>query len=695
MGVTQYLYRPMRGICLSSVVGLVLLAGCRHVTAPPVAAPHHPAAPHPPLVAPASLPVAIPRVTPVLLVKPTSSISSVTDRRYAEKIASRLGDWIDDCGIPVSTVTDDQLAQGAWRKARVVVLPCNLRPGAAELAALHQFTAGGGKVVVFFSAEPKLAALLGFKLGVPVKAPSTQPWREFKFGNGAPEGTPSCVRQDSTQLRPIHPAASDARVIAWWDAQRGSPRVPAWVASPHGYWMSHVLLEGDIAAKKQLLTSLLGACDGALWKVAAARAYNQAGTLDRYASASQAIAALGASARTDRRVDELLDEACSLRAKLTQAYVAADYPRAVTTAGHLDEVITEAYARTRVGRDGEFRGIWNHSGVGFEPGQWNSTCGALAKAGITDLFPNLQRPWCAHYPSKLIPASDVLTRHGDQAAACLAAARESGLHVHAWVILWNLEGAPESVIAPYRRAGRTQVTATGGNVDWLCPSHPKNRAFELAAVLDLLKRYPKLDGIHLDYIRLKSKDTCYCGGCRTRFTQATGLKPAKWPADARSGQLAGAYRKWRAELITRFVAEVHREIHKIDPKVKLSASVYPLYPGTRDSIAQDWGEWLRTGIMEFACPMNYTDSPVQFSDWYRRQAAYPGVKGKLYPGIGVTSLEARLSVAQVLSQLTVLRTEGAGGFMLFEANTTVRDDVLPVLEMGKGRTERNQPQNVE
>ena len=678
----------MRGIYRSILVGLVVLAGCRHVTTPPRVAPPAPVT-RPLVVPPASTPVAVPRVTPVILVKPTSSTQVVTNRRYGEKITTRMADWLSECGIPTTVVTDDQLTQGAWRKARVVVLPCTLHPNPAEIAALRQFTGAGGKVIVFFGAEPRLASLLGFKLGAQVSAAGGPPWRAFQMVSGAaPIGAPSRVTQESNLLRPVYPAADDARVMAWWDPKAGSARLPAWVASPHGFWMSHVLLEGDVATKKQLLVSLLGACDPSLWKAAAARTCNRAGTLEHYANASQAIAAIGREARADRRVGALLTEAGELRTRITQSYRAAEYARVTELGCQLDAVLTEAYARTHAGHKGEFRGIWNHSGTGFAAGQWEATCAALAKAGITDLFPNFQRPWCAHYPSRLIPASDVLSQQGDQVSACLEAAHRHGLKVHAWVILWNLEGAPESVIAPYRHAGRTQVSAKGGGVDWLCPSNPKNRAFELEAVRDLLKRYPKLEGIHLDYIRLKSKDTCYCAGCRARFTQATGLKPAAWPADARSGHLAEAYRTWRRGQITQFVAEVRRAIRKIDPKVKLSASVYPLYPGTRDSIAQDWGEWLRTETMDFVCPMNYTDSTAQCAEWYRKQTAYPGVKGKLYAGIGVTSMEARLSAAQTLSQIDALRKEGAPGFMLFEANTTVRDDILPVMEMmgGAGET---------
>ncbi len=449
--------------------------------------------------------------------------------------------------------------------------------------------------------------------------------------------------------------------------------------------MSHILLESDVVAKKQLLVSLLGACDKSLWQMAATHAVTHAGTLGLFPSSSRSIATIDTKARKGEpngAVQSLLKQAEHLQEQMIHEYQAHDYVRVLGTARQLDSALTEAYARTQTPQSGEFRGAWNHSGTGFTPGQWNETCLTLARSGMTAILPNVQRPWCAHYPSKLIPASDTLTRYGDQLGGCLTAAHRNGLETHAWVILWSLDGAPDSVIGGYRRSGRLQLSATGSPVTWLCPSNPDNRAFELAAIRDMVTRYPELDGVQLDYIRYKSLDTCFCSGCRARFTAETGLRVKRWPADVRSGAQSASYRQWRRDQITRFVAEVRRDIRRINPRIKLSASVYASYPGCADSIAQDWAVWLRRGLIDFACPMNYTADPARFIEWYRKQVSYPGVRGKLFAGIGITSLECRLSAVETMNQISLLRGEGATGFTLFEANPTLRSDILPYLKMG-------------
>lgn len=660
-----------------------LFAGC---TAPspaplPSAPPllqHHPETPIPVITSS--------KVHPVLLIKPTSSVPVAAERSYAEKVTDRLQNWILDAGIPVSLVTDDQFAAGKSPDARIAILPYSSTLGPKELLACRRFVEHGGKLVVLFSADPGLASLMGFRLGNSMRAPGSDSWSAFRLiGNSIPFA-PSRIEQTSLTLHPVYPAGRNSRVIAWWESASGKlPREPAWLESDHGFWMTHILLESDVSAKKRLLISLLGACDPGLWQAAAAHAVKQAGQLGSYPDATQAIEAIQTLARNNHAsatAQPLLDRAGELHRRLSNEYQAGEYAQAIQSASLLDASLTEAYASVQVSKRNEFRGVWNHSGTGFAPGSWDQTCQTLAQAGITAILPHVQRPWCAHYPSRLVPASDTLTHYGDQMAACCKAAKRHNLDVHAWVILWNLEGAENAVIAPFRKAGRLQVSSSGTTISWLCPSHPANRALERSLITELATRYPQLDGIHLDYARFKSQDYCYCNGCRSRFVQATGTAIRHWPADVLRGPKQAAYRQWRRDLLTRFVAEVHQDLKKINPKMKLSASVYPLYPGVRDSIAQDWGEWLKRGLLDFVCPMSYTASTEKFIDWYRKQVAYPGVRGKVYAGIGVTSMECRLTAVETINQINALRKEGATGFTLFEANPTLENDILPYLRMG-------------
>ncbi len=644
--------------------------------------------PPPPHPLPTPPPLAAKTAKPVLLVQASSSAPNDSERNYAASVTRRLAAWLREAGIPARIVDDAAVSRGACAEASIVILGYNPNPATMELLALNRFVKRGGKLIVFYSAEPRLAALLGMRLGAYASASETGQWNAFRFNNAAPAGIPSRIEQNSLNIRSVFPDSPDSKVIAWWETASGRVlRDPAWVRSNRGYWMSHVLLEGDGERKKHMLIALLGSCDPAVWLTAAEYAVKTAGTLGRYSNLSQALAVLGPQAEQGGQsalTGALLTQAEQLRDDLARSYRRGDHDRTLTTARLLDDAMTEVYARTQSPRAGEFRGVWNHSGTGLYPGDWNETCRVLEQSGMTAVFPHVRRPWTAHYKSSLIPLSGTAQRYGDQLQQCTEAAHRHNLEVHAWVICWNLEGAPENLLASYRKQGRLQVSAEGATLPWLCPSHPANSAAEVESIADMVTRY-KLDGVHLDYVRYKSWDYCYCTGCRDRFAKETGLKIQNWPADVRTGPMANTWRQWRRDQITRMVANTRRVLRSVAPRTRLSAAVYTGYPGCRDSIGQDWGEWARLGYLDFVCPMNYTENNTTFVDWYRKQAAFPGVRERLYPGIGVTSTESRLDAIGTLDQISALRNEGAQGFMLFDGNPTLARDILPYLRMGATR----------
>jgi uncharacterized lipoprotein YddW (UPF0748 family) len=655
-----------------ALLALTLLAGCAQPPLPPVPTAAEPYVTPPPRGAAG---------VPVLLIQATSSAPNAAERVYAQKTTARLARWLEDVGIPCRVTDDDALALGG---ARIAVLACNPQPGSRELAALRRFVERGGRLMVFYSSEPRLAQLLGMRLGAYAAGRPGQ-WSAFRFNAEAPTGVPPRVEQESRSIRPVYPASAAAHVIAFWENVGGAALPePAWVRSDRGLWMSHVLLEGDVPAKQQMLLAMLGAFDPMLWQVAADHARRTSGRIGRFRDVPDAVDGITRYAAASNRntpAPALLAQAEGLYTALQREYAEGRYLRVVQTARQLDTALVEAYARAQAPRPREFRGVWNHSGTGLYPGDWGRTCRILAQNGMTAVLPNVLRPAAALYPSRVVPASETVALCGDQMAQCVAAARRHALQVHAWVICWNLEGAPENMVRGFRRDGRLQVSAAGETLPWLCPSHPANLELELDSIRELVRRYP-VDGVQLDYIRYKSADFCFCSGCRQRFSRDLHQRIRRWPADVRTGPLAASYRQWRRDQITRLVTMARTEIRKIRPEVVLSAAVYGSYPGCRDSIAQDWGAWLRSGSVDFVCPMNYQTDTARFGEMFRTQAALTGAPGRILPGIGVTATESRLDAVQTIDQILALRRQNAAGFTLFELNPTLEKEILPYLGMG-------------
>jgi uncharacterized lipoprotein YddW (UPF0748 family) len=284
----------------------------------------------------------------------------------------------------------------------------------------------------------------------------------------------------------------------------------------------------------------------------------------------------------------------------------------------------------------------------------------LKAAGFNAAMPGMLGPDFANYDSKLLPHSKTFSERGDQLAQCVAAARKHGIEVHVLSASFAMEYAPKEVADKMRAEGRLQLSATGDETLWLCPSNPKN--FELArdAVLEVVRNYD-VDGIQLDYIRYPGVRNCYCDGCRGRFEAMRGGKVADWPAECYRGALKAEYGQFRCDQITRLVKTVSEEAHRLKPWLKVSAAVFVNYPACKYDMGQDWVMWCKQGYLDFVCPMNYSASKERYKEILSNQVELLGGAVPLYSGTGayLNSDEA------VVGQIKVSRELGADGFAVY------------------------------
>ncbi|HOX62361.1 MAG TPA: family 10 glycosylhydrolase [Verrucomicrobiota bacterium] len=338
----------------------------------------------------------------------------------------------------------------------------------------------------------------------------------------------------------------------------------------------------------------------------------------------------------------------------------------------------EAFFRAQPSRPGEFRAAWIHSAYGIPGWGWEPTLATLHTNGFNAIFANLAWAGVAHYPSRILPVSPRVAEQGDQVAACLAACRQQGLELHVWKVNHNLLHAPPEFLAQLRAAGRTQKDVHGGEVDWLCPSHPDNFALERDSMLELARAYD-VDGLHFDYIRYPNGHACYCDGCRQRFERDRGIRLARWPEDARTGPHAAAFGDWRREQITRLVRAVSQEAHRIKPAIKVSAAVFGNWKSARQVVGQDALAWVDAGYLDFVCPMNYEPEDLEFAELLRQQVEAVNHRIPCYAGIGAHTLSGP---EQLVRQIQLARELGAEGFVLFSLTEKLAVRFLPPLRLG-------------
>ena len=618
----------------------------------------------------------------VVLVQGTLSAPNVAERRYSRRLAESMSRWLTELGVKHRIISDEHVTEHTLLNSRVVVLVYNPSLPSQEIVVLQKFVDRGGKLIVFYSADPALAGLMDMRLGDYIAAKKPNEWASFLMNENAPLHAHIRVSQNSRNIRPVRPIQGKSVVIGDWENSTQTPTGhPAWLSSTKGFWMTHVLLDdGDTRNKKQLILALLGWCDPEIWEAAARTAFAKAGTLGKYPDLENAMHALAESAQvTDKGLTEkTILETRAHYAKASEMMERGDYSEVIQTCNKIDDLVMRTYCRIHAPWPVVMLGTWNHSGMGLYGGNWVKTCATLKSHGITDVFSNFLWPGSVHYESNVQPRSDVHRLFGDQLVQCIAAAHANGLKVHAWKVCWRLDRAPKTFVERVRKEKRLQVTNTGKTIEWLCPSIPANRVYEKEAIRELVSKHD-IDGIHLDYIRYPDASSCFCGHCRKLFESRIARAVTRWPDDVRGGALRSQYTSWRAEQITHLVRDVNVLAKRIRPGIQVSAAVYGTYPQCIDSVGQDWGLWLRERLVDFVCPMNYTGNTDEFVKWTRRQMRMTGERDRIFPGIGCTASESRLDAVKTVDQIAAAKRLGATGVMLFDLNPVLATEILPFL----------------
>ncbi|MGN0885554.1 MAG: glycoside hydrolase family 10 protein [Candidatus Spyradenecus sp.] len=606
-----------------------------------------------------------------------------SERRYAKALAGHIQRWYAEAGIEAELVADRAL--GAQRDLRLAVMVDCYAPPESVLSAVRTQLGRGARFAVCYSASEPLANLFGLTLGSYVRSDRGD-WSSMSLGEARPKGAPVEILQTSTNLFTVRAKDAGVRPMAWWCNRAGKrTEVAWWRARANSYWMTHILSgDGDERGKQLLLLAMAAEAIPGTWRAA---------TKHLYAQTLPELEALPARLRESspkylhnreevaarQRQLAAIQQLIARQRKAVETRLKEDTAGAYQAVADLRDLVYRAYGLTHWSRAGEICGVWDHSGQGLYPGDWPRTAKVLASHGVTDVYVNVAGGGFALYPSKVLPQRG----SEDALAQAIAACRKEGLRVHAWILCFSLERAANAAIRK-QAADRAWLLqdAQGRDQQWLDPTHPDVRKRLLDTVRELATGYA-LDGIHLDFIRFPGLPQSLGPRIRARYEAERG-KAANWPEciTEANGAKREDFLRWRAGKMTDAVQDIRAWLRLNRPRLELSAAVYGKYPACVDSVGQDWLSWLRTGLLDSALPMNYTENPAKLADWLGTQTADPRLAAKIISGIGVTAAESRLGPLQVLDQIQAARRAKCRGFALFDLDETLRAAVLPVLSAG-------------
>jgi uncharacterized lipoprotein YddW (UPF0748 family) len=611
----------------------------------------------------------------------------------AARAFSLLAQALGMSGIDFEAVSDEAVAAGALARRRVAVVAYSPILAPLEREAFLEFVAGGGKLLVFYSADRALWRHLGIESARLRPRARAGEFEEMRFTEGALPFAPRAVFQGSWNILEVGPAPG-ARVLARWRDEKGDAvaSAPAVVAGPGGAVVTHVMLGPVTGAKARMLLALAADLGGAAVMEPAARARLEAARGVRSFRGLGGLAEL-ARALGDPRVDSAalvaaLDEAARAERDAVAALDVGAFVSAYEQAARAEGRAREAAALALPPRDGEVRAVWVRTP---EDVDWPDVAPKLARAGFNTVLPNYVRGCRAAYDSRVLgPAPPKLT--AGSLATCIAECRRAGLEVHVWWTALFLDDTPPSRVGPLERARRV-VRNTEGDVigapgsAWLCPSHAKNLELLRAAAGELALRFA-IDGIHLDYARLPQERSCFCDGCMKALgvevgnAEGAGKAAELLPGGARSAE----FRRFRRERVAGAVEAIIRTARGARPGLLASAAVFPELALSRETLGQDWGDWVARGLIDFVTPMDYTTDVAELERWVRGQARDAAGRVPVVAGLGLAAGRSRLDdPAELVMQMAAARRGGADGFAIFQLSDDLLTKHVPLLARGPGR----------
>jgi uncharacterized lipoprotein YddW (UPF0748 family) len=379
-----------------------------------------------------------------------------------------------------------------------------------------------------------------------------------------------------------------------------------------------------------------------------------------------------------------------------------------TTAAAPDADATPSPSRRRA------RGLWVLAEGSYrvldDPARIGPLLDRAERLDATDLFVQVYRGGRAFYraPAFVERAPSVSPEGPDVLASLLEAAHRRGLRVHAWVNVLSLSTRDDARMIEDLGPGIVLVDRRGRSLldypdfelpqpdrTWyrmgtrglyLDPALPAVRERTIDTFVDLVTRYPELDGLHLDYIRHPGVlpfvpgsrfgvglDFGYGEQTRALYRAETGNADPIEGAAPGEVRGANAWDAWQREQVTSLVEAIARETRGARPGLVLSAAVIAYVERAYLSLAQDWRAWLESGALDLAMPMAYTLDDRLLGYQLETFAGWPTAR-HIWPGLGTWLFDA--NPARAIDQIAQLRARAFPGEMLFSDDAIAESPAL-------------------
>lgn len=259
----------------------------------------------------------------------------------------------------------------------------------------------------------------------------------------------------------------------------------------------------------------------------------------------------------------------------------------------------------------------------------------------------------------------------DPLQVAVDAAHRRGMQLHAWVNVmpgWAgvdepadprqlLRSRPEWFLSG--RDGERQLRRAGKYLT-LNPCLPEVREYLAGLCRELAAQYD-VDGLHLDYIRFPDGD----GDDPDRLGTDPRTLSLFTTGTGRRSDDVEALREWQVQCVTQTVADIAAAVRGTGKRLLLTAAVFADPELALGKVRQDWGSWLRRGLVDAVLPMNYTADDERFAALVQQDVALARGKPVI---MGVGSFK-HADAAQTVRQLDAALANGSRGVAVFNYRT--------------------------
>lgn len=323
----------------------------------------------------------------------------------------------------------------------------------------------------------------------------------------------------------------------------------------------------------------------------------------------------------------------------------------------------------------EMRAVWLHGGM-FDREE------AMAKEQIATLFDSYQSIGINHlFCYTTLPEENGLS--WDYLQTLIVEGHKRNILIHPIVYPGysvNLDEARKT------HPGWLTINLAGDTLPYFNLANSGVKKYWLDKVRSLMKY--NIDGIHLDYMRFPiDQQFSYDSATCTDFRKKYEYTPRGVSHDCGS-MIWCEWIKWNTDHVTDLLREMKSLVDSAGKTILLGVDVFPDLPTASVMIAQDWGAWAREGLVDFLCPMLYTNNTNLFRE-YIRKALQDGHPVPIYPGIGISTSHNKISKDLLIREVKIVREEGCRGMSFFSGYSLTKEMIDTL-----GRTVFMQPSSI-